>query len=438
MLSANLLVAGTVNAPLSGEGLNPVANVAIAPASETFGTILIGQTSGATFTITNNGTAPAAPFSVAITGTNASQFSITGGTCASVASLAQGASCTAVVVFAPTTTGMLSANLLVAGTVNAPLSGEGLNPVANLAIAPANETFGTVLIGQTSGATFTISNSGTGAAAPFSVAITGTNASQFSITGGTCASVASLAQGASCTAVVVFAPTTTGMLSANLLVAGTVNAPLSGTGANPVAVVTIAPATESFGNVTLGKTATATLTVSNSGTAAAPFSTTITGTNAAAFTRTGGTCASLASLAAGASCTLTVQFAPTALGTATATLSVGSLASAALTGVGVSALTASPAQLSFGNLNVGQNTSNSVTITNTGTTAVAFSSSITGTNASEFTRTGGSCASLTSLAGGASCSVTIRFAPTATGAQTASLTIGSPTQITVPLTGTGL
>jgi hypothetical protein len=146
----------------------------------------------------------------------------------------------------------------------------------------------------------------------------------------------------------------------------------------------------------------------------------------------------VASLTAGASCTLTVQFAPTALGTATATLSVGALASAALTGVGVSAVTASPAQVSFGNLNVGQNTSNTVTITNGGTTAVTFSSSITGTNAAEFTRTGGSCATLASLGAGASCSLTIRFAPTATGAQTAGLSIGSPTQITVPLTGTGL
>jgi fibronectin type 3 domain-containing protein len=79
-----------------------------------------------------------------------------------------------------------------------------------------------------------------------------------------------------------------------------------------------------------------------------------------------------------------------------------------------------------------------VTITNTGTIAVAFSSiTITGTNALDFSQTN-TCG--TTLAAGANCTVNVSFGPTATGARSATLTVadnaaGNPH--TVSLNGTG-
>jgi hypothetical protein len=275
---------------ISNDFEDGASGLAIAPSSQSFGNVVVGAVGSASFALANNGTTGIA-FTTALSGSNATAFSVVAGSsCAALGTLAPGAACTFSVQFVPTALGAMSATLAVSapGGVTVALTGTGVAAAAVVAIAPAAETFGNVVIGQTSGATFTVSNSGT-AALTFSIAVTGTNATQFSLTGGSCAAVASLAAGASCTAVVQFAPTTTGALSAALTVAGgAASAPLSGTGVAAAAVVAIAPATESFGNVTLGRTATATLTVSNSGTASAPFSTAVTGPNAAAFTRTGG------------------------------------------------------------------------------------------------------------------------------------------------------
>ena len=100
-----------------------------------------------------------------------------------------------------------------------------------------------------------------------------------------------------------------------------------------------------------------------------------------------------------------------------------------------SALTASPASLSFGNEATGQDsTAQTVTVTNPNSTAVSVSSvSITGAFAQTNT-----CPS--SLAAGGTCTVSVKFEPTAAGAATGTLSVassapGSP--LTVALTGTG-
>ncbi len=105
-------------------------------------------------------------------------------------------------------------------------------------------------------------------------------------------------------------------------------------------------------------------------------------------------------------------------------------------GTGTATLTASPSSESFGNENVGSTSaSQTVTISNTGSAAASMSSiGITG----PFTESN-NCG--TSLAGGASCTVGVAFAPTAAGAATGTLTVnssapGSP--LTVALSGTGV
>jgi hypothetical protein len=105
------------------------------------------------------------------------------------------------------------------------------------------------------------------------------------------------------------------------------------------------------------------------------------------------------------------------------------------TGPTGTALTASPTSESFGNENVGSTSSSqSVTVTNPGTSAVSMSSiGVTGPFGES-----NNCG--TSLAAGASCTVGVTFAPTAAGAATGTLSVnssapGSP--LTVALSGTG-
>ncbi|HEV2342868.1 MAG TPA: discoidin domain-containing protein [Actinocrinis sp.] len=101
-----------------------------------------------------------------------------------------------------------------------------------------------------------------------------------------------------------------------------------------------------------------------------------------------------------------------------------------------SALTASPSSLSFGNVNVGSTSgAQTVTVANPGGTAATISSVSAG---APFTQTN-TCGS--SLAAGASCTVSVQFAPTAGGAASGTLSVasnapGSP--LTVTLSGTGV
>jgi hypothetical protein len=166
----------------------------------------------------------------------------------------------------------------------------------------------------------------------------------------------------------------------------------------------------------------------------------IAGTNASSFTQTN-TCGT--SLAAGASCAVTVIFKPAAIGALTASLSFadnafGSPQLVALSGTGVAPAPVaklSAQSLSFNATTVGAtNTAPSITLTNSGTAALAITSiSFTGTNASAFTETN-TCG--TSVAIGASCGIVITFKPTAAGTLTATLDVkdneaGSPQTLAV-------
>jgi len=206
--------------------------------------------------------------------------------------------------------------------------------------------------------------------------------------------------------------------------------------------VSLTPTSLTFAAQVLGTTSAAkVVTLKNTGTATLSITSISTsGTNAADFAQTH-TCGT--SLAPGASCSISVTFKPAASGTRTASLSVADNASGSpqkvkLTGIGTSARL-SPSSLTFAAQTVGTTSAaKTVTLTNLGTTALTITSiSITGTNATDFSQTH-TCGS--SLAAGASCTMSVKFKPTATGARTASLSVadnasGSPQ--TVKLTGTG-
>lgn len=99
---------GSSTPPASGPGTAPLASVA--PSSLTFTATATGTTSAAqTVTLSNTGTAP---LSLSAIATDSATFVITpGGTCAAGSSIAAGASCTALVAFAPNAATALMGNL---------------------------------------------------------------------------------------------------------------------------------------------------------------------------------------------------------------------------------------------------------------------------------------------------------------------------------------
>jgi len=313
-------------------------------------------------------------------------------------------------------------------------------PVVTL--SPTSLSFGTVAIGTTSAAKrVTLKNTGTALLMMTAIAITGTNATDFAQTH-TCGS--SLAAGASCTFSVTFKATASGTRSAALSVTDNATGspqqvPLSGIGTT----AKLSPTSLNFGTVAIAVTSAAkTVTLTNLATTSLTITAiAITGTNAADFAQTH-TCGT--SLAAGATCTISIKFKPTTSGTRTAALSVTDSASGSpqqvpLSGVGTTAKLSSTS-LNFGTVAIGvTSAAKTVTLTNVGTTTLTISGiAITGTNASDFSQTH-TCG--TSLAVGASCTISIKFKPSATGGRSAALGVsdnaaGSPQK--VALSGTGI
>jgi hypothetical protein len=326
--------------------------------------------------------------------------------------------------------------------------------VSPLTISPGSLTFASTAVGTTTGAQIiTLTNASTSAISfTASTTLTGTGASSF-IRTSTCTNP--LPAGASCTNSIAFKPTTTGALTA--VVTYTDNATgspqtvsLTGTGAAAAASLTFSPSSLTFPSTAVGTAApTQTITITNPGSSAISFtaSTTITGSGAASFTKVASTCTN--PLPAGASCTNTIQFKPTTSGALNAVVTYTDTAAAspqtvALTGTGGaggSGLAFSPSSLTFASTAVGTTApTQTITITNQSSSAVTFTASttITGSGASSFSKIASTCTN--PLAAGASCTNTIQFKPTSTGALSATVTYtdtaaGSPQ--TVSLTGTG-
>lgn len=154
----------------------------------------------------------------------------------------------------------------------------------------------------------------------------------------------------------------------------------------------------------------------------------LSGANAAAFSVVSSDCTD--EVAPGDQCAIAVEFRPGAVGSMSATLNLTSNAgtSAAVPLLGVGAVPASPvlglstASLAFAEQDVGTMTSQSVTVSNEGTAPLTFTAAPAIEGSSAFSRTT-TCGS--SLAVGASCTVTVRYTPSVAGQQTASLTLGT-------------
>ena len=297
-----------------------------------------------------------------------------------------------------------------------------------------NQTVGIVSASQT----VTLTNTGN-IALSVSIAMSGTNSSDFA-QANTCGT--SVAASGSCTITVTFKPTATGARTAAVSISD--NAPgsphtvsLTGTGVLPA--VTLAPASLTFPTQVVFTTSPAqSITLTNSGLGILKIT---RGTITGPFTQTS-TCG--ATVNPGASCTLTVKFKPTTIGTLSGSISITDNAplspqTVALSGTGTY-VQFTPSGLNFGNQQVGTTSLRKlITLSNKGSVAVNISSiAITGVNSSDFSEVNNCPAS---IAGGASCSIGVTFTPSATGARSASVSIsddggGSPQALNLGGTGT--
>ena len=315
------------------------------------------------------------------------------------------------------------------------------------AASPTSLTFPDTLVGVASSPlTVTVSNTG---GSSFTISNISTSG-DFSQTN---SCPASLAPGGTCTVNVVFTPTTTGARTGVLTFTDTApgsphTVSLSGTGIAAPAVA-LAPTSVAFGNQTVGTvSAPQSVTVTNSGASNLTISTvTLTGANAADFTKATDTCTG-AIVAPAGTCAVSLTFKPSITGAESATLNIADNASGSpqtvpLTGTGVvPGVTLAPTSLSFGSVLVATvSTPQSVTVTNTGSGNLTVSGvTFTGTNAADFAKASDACTGAI-VAPEGTCTVSVTFKPSITGAESATLNIadnasGSPQ--TVGLTGTGI
>ena len=407
------------------------------PTSVSFGSIADGTKTSQSVTLTNTGTAIADITSAVISGTG---LSIAG---TAPSEIAGGSSATIQIQFAPLAPGAVTGSLSVSSDASNPqmavgVTGTGSGPL--FAISPASVSFTDVIAGQTSSKPVTISNGGN---APLTLSAASVSGTGFTTNG--LSATASIAAGQSMTFNVVFTPpaaaTDAGMISFADNVPGSPQAlVLSGTAVASAATLTTNPAVITFGNTSVGATSKQAVTLTNSGNESITVdSLTHTGSE---FTVTG--LSTPMTLAAGQSTSFTVAFTPTKTGSTSGSVDVsgqvGSTdpsATVAMSGTGTDGqLGASPATVSFGNINVGSTGSSTVTLTNSGTASTTISgASVTGTG---FTYTG--LSTPLTLSAGQSTSFTAQFKPTSTASSSGSITVtsdASDPSVAVSLTGTG-
>jgi uncharacterized protein (DUF58 family) len=177
----------------------------------------------------------------------------------------------------------------------------------------------------------------------------------------------------------------------------------------------------SYGKVPVGNKSTQTLTFTNTGTGTVNIaSADITGDG---FAAVGGS--PLSAIAVGQSGTIQIQFAPPSTGTVTGTLTIGSDAAnlpltVSLTGTGTQAgLTVSPAVLNFGNVTVGQSSTQTVNLTNSGNVNVVVNLVTLSGNA--FTVSGLSLPA--TVTAGQSLSFNVKFSPSTGGGVAGNITV---------------
>jgi hypothetical protein len=278
---------------------------------------------------------------------------------------------------------------------------------------------------------FTVSNTGNAPSGTLMVSLTSSPDMQYAIASDGCSGM-TLAAAASCTVSVRMTPTMTGSPTATLAVSATpggmLQASLSGMSVTQGSI-TIEPMTRDFGSVVLGNLTEHSFTVRNVGGApTGAITMSLAGTDASQFLIVNDGCMGR-TLPGGGTCTLTVRFAPNTKGFKSASLTgiaaPGGSGIATVTGTALAPalLSVSPTSNDFGTIDVGMmSAATTFTVRNDGDdTSGVPSASLGGTDSGQYTVTANTCTA--ALAAGATCTVSVAFAPTSYNVKNATLAV---------------
>jgi hypothetical protein len=286
------------------------------PPALRFEAVVVGQSQTLLATLTNNGST-----TVTITGISSSNSAFTTSSLSLPVVLQPGQSLNVGVTFTPTTQGWTGQSITFTcaapnPTFELPVMGAGENSIA-LAANPSALSFSDIVIGKTATLPVVLTNTKSWNV-PVSTVLSRTP--EFTISGP--ALPLTLGPGQSITLNVTFTPPTSGTWGGSVAIFPGLVIPLTGTGAAAAGQLVLAPAPLNFGDVTIGSTATQSLTLSASG-ASVTVSSAASGSSQ--FVLEGASYPF--TIAAGASQSFNVVFTPTASGQQAGSLSFISNAS---------------------------------------------------------------------------------------------------------------
>ena len=215
---------GTGSATVVDDDTATAPVVSIDPGSIDFGSVMTTSSSSpSTVTITNTGTADLVLDPLSISGANADDFALIADTCSST-TVAIAADCTVDVTFTPSATGPRAASLDLASNAptspdTVPLTGEGTTASGPaVSLDPSSVDFGVVsIVWDSETATVQVTNSGTADLSLGTLAVTGPQAIEFTISANSC-SGATVAPAGSCSTDITFDPEADGSRSATLTI----------------------------------------------------------------------------------------------------------------------------------------------------------------------------------------------------------------------------
>lgn len=445
ILSSTEVVTGRSSpAPIS------TSTIEFSPTFWDFGDVAVGNSASKSITITN--TSAAAVFLGSIERTSTANFALSHNCPISPTTFAAAASCSATVTFSPSADGSYSTDLSVNYGPDAPRSstvqtkviliGRSIaTPIGNAAVSfsPDFWDYGDVAVGQFQTTVVTVTNSGT---VPIFIGGISSVNSDFNILSPTCPTGASsLGAASTCTFSVRYIPAAIGAGSSNVVVSYgldqarntnlTKSMVVSGrsTAANTGnSAFTVSPTFWDFGDVAAGVTVQKVFSIQNS-TLDPVYISNITRTNSSTFGVSNDCPISPSALAANAACNVTVTFSPTSDAGYSSVISVlygpdpprsgNNVAKFAVAGRstaatnGNSSITYSPIFWNFGDVPRDTFQDKVITLTNSSAAAIYLSHSALDV-AGSFLIAANTCpAGATPLNPAATCTITLRFAPTA-------------------------
>ena len=407
------------------------------PGNLWFGKVMVGGSNVLSARLSNTGTSNITISSVSVTGAG---YSLSG--LSFPMTLGPGNSAQFQVIFAPLVQGRVDGSIgftssASSSTLYVSLHGTGAS-TGMLSASPSSINFGTSAPGNNVTQLAALTNTGTASVTVQQISASG---SGFAVSHA--ALPWTLASGQSATFSISFMPTAGSTSSGSVSIVSnaydsTLSIPLTGAGAG-AGILNANPASDSFGSVQVGSSASQYQSVTNSGGSNVNISQ--ANVSGSGFSISG---LSLPiTLTPGQSYTFSTVFAPTSSGTASGSIIMVSDASnsnlsIALSGTATASgqLLLSPATLDFGSITVGQNKSLTATLSASGSSVTVSSAS---TSNPEFSLSGVSFP--LALAAGQSTPVSVTFTPQSSGTASGSISFSS-NALTNPtietLTGAGV